>query len=99
MNKRQNLSGAAYRKLKANGEREERKCAESLHVFQQKKYIGRSECKDGDAECTSELEGEEHGENTNMVETNIEIEVEEEFLTEINVVKEIEGDNDYVLEE
>ena len=30
----------------------------------------------------------------NMVETNIDIKVEEEFHAEINAVKEIKGDND-----
>ena len=35
----------------------------------------------------------------NIVETNIEIKVEEEFLAGINIVKEIEGDNDVVPKE
>ena len=52
-----------------------------------------------DAECTSEQEGERRGENVNMVETNIEIKVEEKFFAGINVVKEIEGDNDDIPKE
>ena len=58
------------------------------------KYVAKAKCKDEDAEYTSELEGEEHGENANMVKTNIEIKVEEEFPAGINIVKEVEGDND-----
>ena len=50
--------------------------------------------KEEDAECISELGGEEQGDNGNMVKTNIEIKIEEEFPAEIKVVKEIEGDND-----
>ena len=83
MSKRQNLSDEAYRKLKATREREERKCAASLHVFPPKKYAAKAKCKDEDAECTSELEGEKHGENANMEETHIEIKVEEEFPARI----------------
>ena len=54
MSKQQKLSSAAYRKLKATGEHEERKCAASLHFFLQKKYVTKAKCKDGDTECTSE---------------------------------------------
>ena len=68
----------AHSKSKATREREEIKCATSLHVFLQKKYGVKAKCKDEDAEYTS----------------FIEINVEEEFPAEINVVKEIEGDND-----
>ena len=87
MSKRQKLSGAAYRKLKTTKEPEEIKCAASLHVFLQKKYVAKAKCKDEDAECTSELVGEEDGENANMVATNIEIKAGEEFPVGINVVK------------
>ena len=48
---------------------------------------------------TSELEVEEYGENKNMEETNIEIKVEDEFPTGVNVVKEIECVNDDVPKE
>ena len=71
-----------------------------LHLYMfsfRKKYEVKAKCKDEIAECTSELEGEEHGEKANMVETNIEI--EEEFPAGINVVKETEGDNDDILNE
>ena len=70
--------------MKAIRECEERNCAAYLHVFLQKKYVAKAKCKDKDAECTSELEGEEHGEKANMVDTNIEIKVEEEFLAGIH---------------
>ena len=60
MSKRQKLSGAAYRKLKATTERKERTCAASLHVFLQKKYIAKAKYKDKDAECILELGIEEH---------------------------------------
>ena len=43
-------------------------------------------------------EGEEHRENANLVETNIEIKVEMEFLAGINAVKEIEDDKGRVLQ-
>ena len=99
MSKRQKLSGVAYRKLKATKEHEERKCAASLQVFLQKKYVAKAKHKDKDAERTTELGGEEPEENVNMVDTNIKIKVEEEFLAGINVVKRIEGDNDDVLKE
>ena len=59
-------------------------------------YIRKAKCKDKDAKCTSEQGGEEHRENANMVETNVEIKVREEFPAGINVVKGIEGDNDNV---
>ena len=91
MSKRQKLSGVAYRKLKVTREREERKSAASLQVFKQKKYIAKAKCKDEDAE--SALGRKECEENANMMETNIEIEVEEEFPVGINIVKEIESDN------
>ena len=82
--------------MKANREHEERKSAASLHVFLQKKYVAKAKCKDKDAECTSELGGEEHGENGNMLEINILIKFEEEFPAGINDVKKIEGDNEDV---
>ena len=50
-----------------------------------------------DAEWTSERE--EHGKNVNMVVTDVEIKVNEEFPAGINIVKEIEGDNDDVPKE
>ena len=76
--------------MKATREREEIKCAASLHVFLQKRYGAKAKCKDGDAEYTSELGGEEHRENAK---------VKEEFPAGINVVKEIKGDNDDVPKE
>ena len=51
----------------------------TLHVFQRKIYVTKAEGQDVDTECSSELEGEEHGENSNMVEANIEIKIEAEF--------------------
>ena len=57
MSKWQKLSSAAYSKLKATRKREGRKCAASLHVFQQKKYVAKVECKDENAEYTSEIGG------------------------------------------
>ena len=93
------MSGVAYRKLKATREREERKCVAFLRVFREKKYVDKRRCKDEDAECSSEIGGEEHGENMNMVETNIKIKIDEELPAGINVVKEIEGDNDDVPKE
>ena len=80
--------------MKATRERDERKFAASLHVFLKKKYVAKAKSKDEDAEYTSEVGEEEHGENTNMMEKNIEIKIEEEFPAGINVVKEIEGDID-----
>ena len=44
-------------------------------------------------------EGTEHRENANMMMTNIEIKVKEEFPAVINVVKEIEADSDDVPKE
>ena len=96
MSKQLKLSGAAYHKLKATRERKERRCVASLHVFLRKKFVAEAKCKYMDAECTSKLE---HGENVNIMETNIEIKVEEEFPAGINVVKEIEVDNDDVPKE
>ena len=66
-----------------------KKCAASLHVFQQKKYVDKAKCKYEDAECASERGGEEHEENTNMVESNIEIKVVKEFPAGINIVREL----------
>ncbi len=82
--------------MKVTREREERKCAASLHVFRQKKHVTKGKCKAEDAGCTSQVGGVEDGENANMVETNIEIKVKDEFPAGIIVVKEIEGDNDDV---
>ena len=76
-----------------------KKVCRILQVFLQKKSIAKTKCKDKDAESTSELWKEEHKENANIVETNIEIKVEEEFPAGINVVKEIEGNNDDVPKE
>ena len=95
MSKRQKLDGTSYHKLKATRGSGE-KCAVSLPVFQQKKYVAKAKYEDEDTECTSELVGDEHGENANMVESNIGIKVEEEFLAGINVLKELESDNDDV---
>ena len=78
-----------YCKLKAASEPKEIKSATSLHVFPQKKYVAKAKFKDEDAECTSELGKKEHGENANMMETNIAIKVEEVFPAGINFVKEI----------
>ena len=72
--------------LKATREREGG-CAASLHVFLKEKYVAEAKCKDEDAGCTPKLRGEEHDENVNMVETNIELKVEEEFPAGIDVVK------------
>ena len=72
--------------MKATREWKEIKCAASLHVLPLKKYIAKAKCKDEVAEYTSELGGEEHGKNVNVVETNIQIKVKEEFPAEINVV-------------
>ena len=88
MSKRQKLTDAAYRKLKATREREERTCAASLKVFLQKKYLTKVKCKDEDAECTSKLGWEKNQENANMEETNTERRFEEEFSARINVVKD-----------
>ena len=63
-----------------------KKCAASLYVFLYKKYVVKAKRKDEDVECRSELEKEE---NANIVETNIEIKVEEEFPSGINVVKKL----------
>ena len=65
MIKRQKLRSTTYRKLKANKECVERKCAASLPLFLRKKYVDEVKCKDEDAECASELQEEEHGENVN----------------------------------
>lgn len=93
MSKWKKLHGAAYRKLKATREHKERKCAASLHVFLLKNYIAKAKCKDKDTEYTSKLGREKHGETANMVQTNMEIKVEEEFPAGINIVKEILSDN------
>ena len=93
ISKRQKLSGVAYRKFKATRECVERKLVVSLHIFRQKKYVAKAKRKDEDAKCTSELREEEHGENGNMVKTNIEMKVEEQFRVGIKVVK---GENDDV---
>ena len=92
MCKQQKLGGAAFSKLKATREREERKCAISLYVFLPKKSVAKAKCKDDDAERTSELGGEEQGEN--MMETNIEIKAEEKFPAGISVDKDNESDNE-----
>ena len=42
--------------------------------------MAKVKCKDEDAECTSELGREEHGENANMVETNIKIKFEDKLM-------------------
>ena len=55
------MRDSAYGKLKATSERKESKCAATFHVFQQKKYTAKAKSKDKDAECKSELGGEEHG--------------------------------------
>ena len=56
-----------------------RKYAASLHIFLQKKYVAKAKFKDEDVDFTLELGGKEHEENMDMVETNIEIKVENEF--------------------
>ena len=76
MSKRQKLSGSAYHKLKASIESEERKCASSLHVFLQKKYVANTKCKDKNAE---ELWRKEQGENRKIEGDNNDVLKEESF--------------------
>ena len=64
--------------MNATREHKKIKYASYLHAFlQKKKYVAKGKCKLEDAECTSELGGEEQEENANMVETNIEKKVDE----------------------
>ena len=99
MSERYKLSGTAYCKLKATRNGENRKFAASLLIFPQNKYVTKVKCKDGDVECTSELGGEEHRENANIVETNKEIKAKEESPAGINVDKELEGNCNDVLKD
>ena len=88
MSRRQKLSGAANRKLKPTREREKENVLHLYMFSYRKTYVAKAKCKDKDAKCSLELEGEKHGENPNMVETNLEIKVEEGFPAGINVVKD-----------
>ena len=91
MRKQQKPSSAIYRKLKTTRECDERKCAASLHVLLQKKYVAKAKCKDEGTECTSKVGVGIYEENANVVETNMKIKVEEKFPPGINVVKKLKA--------
>ena len=59
-----------------------------VYVYEIYATVVKAKCKDKDAERTSELGEEEHEDNVNMMKTNIEIKVEEEFPAGINVVRQ-----------